>query len=141
MLKEIILVISMWIVTVCTYISYVPQIVKLIRTRKSEDLSVVSWVLWFITALADLVYSIVLGRTELIIASISEFLLITLTLVLTCYYEYRNNFYLEPEEAFQERLNRIKAKDGNHMVLVTAILKNRERIKENRSKVRFLKDK
>lgn len=132
-MRELVLNITMWIVTVCTYISYMPQIVKLLKTKKSEDLSVASWVLWTISAIANLVYSIVLGRVELIIASLSDFLLIALVLVLTVYYNYKNNYYLEPEEKYQERINRIMAKDGNHMVLITALQEDRNRRLRNRS--------
>lgn len=134
-MKEIILVITMWIVTICTYISYVPQIVKLIKRKKSEDLSIASWCLWNISSLANLVYSIVLGRWELVIASISEFLLILVTLILTIWYNYKNNYYLEPEKQFQERIKRIRARDGNHIMLITALLKDRTRRKQNRSKI------
>lgn len=132
-MRELVLNITMWIVTVCTYISYMPQIVKLLKTKKSEDLSVASWVLWTISAIANLVYSVVLGRVELIIASLSDFLLIALVLVLTVYYNYKNNYYLEPEEKYQERINRIMAKDGNHMVLITALQEDRNRRLKNRS--------
>lgn len=138
-MQEKILVVTMWIVTVCTYISYVPQIIKLVRTKKSEDLSIASWVLWLISAFANLVYSVVLGRAELIIASVSELLFIMVTLVLTIYYEYRNNYYLESEEVFKKRLDNIRSRDGNHMVLATTLVENRKRIKENRSRLRFLK--
>ena len=131
-MKEIILIVTMWIVTICTYISYVPQIVKLIKTKKSEDLSITSWILWSISSLANLIYSILLGRVELIIASVSEFLLILVTLILTIYYEYKNNYYLEPEEQFQERINRIKAKDGNHMVLITSMMNDKQRRKKSK---------
>lgn len=132
-MKELVLNITMWIVTVCTYISYMPQIIKLLKTKKSEDLSVASWVLWTISAIANLVYSIVLDRVELIIASLSDFLLIVLVLLLTVYYNYKNNYYLEPEEKFQERINRIKAKDGNHMIAITALQEDRKRRLRNRS--------
>ena len=133
-MKEIILIVTMWIVTICTYISYVPQIVKLIKTKKSEDLSIASWCLWSISSLANLVYSIVLGRWELVIASISEFLLILVTLVLTIWYNYKNNYYLEPEEQFQERINRIQLKDGNHMMLITSLFEDRIRRKKIEAK-------
>lgn len=138
-MKETILIITMWIVTICTYISYAPQIVKLVRTRKSEDLSIASWCLWSVSSFANLVYSIALGRWELIVASISEFLLILVTLVLTVWYNYKNNYYLEPEEQFQERINRIQSKDGNHIILVTSLLEDRTRRKENRSKIWLLR--
>lgn len=134
-MNEIILTITMWIVTVCTYISYAPQIVKLVKTKKSEDLSIASWILWSISALSNLIYSIVLGRTELIIASVSEFVLIMTTLILTIYYEYKNNYYIESEEVFQDRINKVRLKDGNHMVLITSMMCERERRKENRSKL------
>lgn len=81
------------------------------------------------------VYSIVLGRTELIIASISEFLLILVTLILTVYYNYKNNYYLESEAKYQERINKIQAKDGNHMILITAIQEDRKRRINNCKKI------
>ena len=138
-MKEIILVVTMWIVTICTYISYVPQIVKLLKTKKSEDLSITRWCLWSISSLANLVYSIILGRWELVIASISEFLLILVTLILTIWHNYKNNYYLESEEQFQERINRIQSKDGNHMMLITSLLEDRKRRKEKRSKIWLLR--
>lgn len=45
------------VVSVCTIISYLPQIVKLIRTKKSEDLSVQSWVLWVLSSLCYTIYA------------------------------------------------------------------------------------
>lgn len=134
-MEELILIITMWIVTICTYISYIPQIVKLIKTKKSEDLSIISWLLWTVSSLANLIYSIVLGRTELIIASISEFLLILVTLILTVCYNYKNNYYLESEAKYQERINKIQAKDGNHMILITAIQEDRKRRINNCKKI------
>lgn len=139
-MQELILIITMWIVTICTYISYVPQIVKLIRTKKSEDLSIMSWVLWTISSLANLIYSIVLGRTELIIASVSEFLLILTTLILTIYYNYKNNYYLESEAKYQDRINKIRAKNGNHMILLTSIQEDRKRRINNRNKSRLFRN-
>ena len=88
-MKETILIATMWIVTICTYISYVPQIYKLIKTKKSDDLSIPSWVLWTLSAICNTVYSIVLLRAELIIASVSELLLIVATLILSL--AFRNN--------------------------------------------------
>ena len=87
------------------------------------------------SSIADLVYSVLLGRVELIVASVSESTLIAVTLILTVYYNYVNNYYLESEEQFQERINRIRAKDGNHMILVTAIREDRKRRIENRKKI------
>lgn len=91
-MKEILLQITMWIVIICTYISYVPQIIKLIKTKEAEDLSITSWILWTLSAVADLIYSIILARVELIISSISEAGLILAVLVLTVYYNYKNKY-------------------------------------------------
>ena len=38
--------------------------------------------------------------------------------------------YLEPEKHFQEKIDKIKAKDGNHMILITSIIMDRERRKK-----------
>lgn len=140
-MREIVLIATMWIVTVCTYISYIPQIAKLVKVKKSEELSIMSWLLWMLSAFSNLLYSFVLGRIELVISSISEFILIVITLTLTIYYNYKNNYYLEPEKNYLERLNRLKSKDGNHMILITGIQEDRERRKENRNKIWCFRDK
>lgn len=87
-MRDTAIYISAVIVTITTYISYVPQIYKLFVTKKSEDISIASWVLWTISAVANTVYSILLMRVELMIASVSEMVLIAVILILT--YIYRN---------------------------------------------------
>lgn len=57
-----------------------------IKYKKSEDLSVASWVLWIIASCADSLYSVLLGRVELIIASLLNFVLIGLVFVLIIYH-------------------------------------------------------
>lgn len=86
-MREIVLITSMWIVSVCTFISYVPQLFKLIKTKKSEDLSVPSWILWTLSAICNMIYSIALLRTELILASLIELSLNMLTLILSIVYK------------------------------------------------------
>lgn len=132
-MKETLLQITMWIVTICTYISYVPQIYKLYKTKHSEDLSIQSWLLWTVSALANTMYSIVLLRVELIIASVSEALLILVVLLQTLYYNRKNSVMIEEtNEEFEARLKRIRSKDGNHMLLTTAMIE--ERNKRNQHK-------
>lgn len=139
-MKEVILQILMWIVTCCLYVSYFPQIVKILRTKKAEDLSKASWVLRSISSIADFTYSILLGRVELIIASGSEFALNFTVLFLTVYYTCKNDYYLESEEKFNERIYRIQCHDGNHMLYLTNLVQDRERRKANRKEVWFLRD-
>ena len=88
-MQEIILIVTMWIVTICTYISYIPQIYKLVKTKKSDDLSIPSWILWTLSAVCNTIYSIIILRVELIVASVSELLLIIVTLILSL--AFRNN--------------------------------------------------
>lgn len=77
----------MIIVTICTYISYVPQIIKLVRTKKSEDISIGSWTLWVTSSLASLSYGLILQRIELILADISELVLELIVLILSLKYK------------------------------------------------------
>lgn len=101
-MREILLQILMWIVTICTYISYIPQIYKLIKSKTSEDLSVYSWILWMVTAVADSTYSIILGRFELIIASLSELVLILTTMILTIKFRKRGLNYDKRAGSFNQ---------------------------------------
>lgn len=126
-MKEVVLIVMTCIMTGSTYISYIPQIVKLLKTKKADDLSIMSWLLWTVSSIASLIYSVLLGGVGLIIASGSEFLLILVVFVLTVYYDYCNNYYIEPEEHFKKRINTLYQRDGNHMILITAIIKERER--------------
>lgn len=50
-------------------ISYIPQIIKLIKTKKSEGIAVSSWTLWCLGETLNMTYAIVLGRCELLIYS------------------------------------------------------------------------
>ena len=88
-MKDLILLITMWIVTICTYISYVPQIVKIFKTKSSEDISAWSWILWTLSALCSFIYSVALGRSELVIASLSELLLTAFVLLLSLIYKHK----------------------------------------------------
>lgn len=47
------------IVSICTLISYLPQTVKLIKTKKSNDLSVYSWILWVVSSLSYTLYAFI----------------------------------------------------------------------------------
>lgn len=78
-MRDIILSLLLSIYIVCDCIAY-------IKYMKYENLSVASWVLWIIASCADSLYSVLLGRVELIIASLLNFVLIGLVLILTIYY-------------------------------------------------------
>lgn len=75
------------IVSFCTFISYFPQIVKLIKTKKSEDLSVQSWIFWVTSSLAYTLYAILVSKDIMMIFETSlELLFCLLILILTLVY-------------------------------------------------------
>ena len=55
------------IVSICTMISYLPQTIRLIKTKKSEDLSINSWVLWVISSLAYTLYAVICSKDFMLI--------------------------------------------------------------------------
>ena len=78
------------IVSFCTFVSYFPQTVKLLKTKKSEDLSIQSWVLWVTSSLAYTIYAILVSRDGMLIFETSlELFFCLLILVLASIY--RNN--------------------------------------------------
>ncbi len=45
------------IVSMCTLVSFLPQAIKLIKTKESDDISISSWVLWVISSLSYVLYA------------------------------------------------------------------------------------
>ena len=85
-----ILVISQMIFSI---ISYVPQIIQLIKTKKSEDCSISTWVL---LTLSFLDYGIILlmdkVKLSLIVLNVFEMSLCLITTILVIYYK-KNTFF------------------------------------------------
>lgn len=78
------------IVSVCTMISYVPQIIKLVKTKKSEDISIKSWSLWVVSGTAYAIYAVFCNYDfMLMILSLLELFFCLTILLLTV--KYRNN--------------------------------------------------
>lgn len=78
------------IVSVCTFISYFPQTIKLIRTKKSEDISIGSWILWVTSSLAYTLYAIIVSGDDMLIFETSLELAFCLIILLLAI-KYRNN--------------------------------------------------
>lgn len=74
---------------VLTLISYVPQIVKTIRTKHSEDISIGSWSLWLLGSMVGEVYAIADSHLALFISSSLELFFVLTTLVLAIIYRKR----------------------------------------------------
>ena len=77
-------------VSLCTIISYLPQTIKLIRTKKSDDISATSWVLWVTSSLLYVLYAILCSKDlMLIFETLLEFSFCLSILLLTI--KYRDN--------------------------------------------------
>lgn len=77
------------IVSLCTMISYLPQTIKIIRTKKSDDLSINSWILWVISSLSYTLYAIICSKDFMLIFETSlELLFCLLILLLAIKYKY-----------------------------------------------------
>lgn len=70
------------IVSICTFISYFPQIIKCLITRKGEDLSVWSWILWVLSSLAYTLYAVLCTNTVMLIIETSLELIFCLTILI-----------------------------------------------------------
>lgn len=78
------------IVSICTLVSYLPQTIKLIKTKKSNDLSINSWILWVTSSLSYTLYAVLCSKEYMLIFETSlelAFCLIILLLAL----KYKNN--------------------------------------------------
>lgn len=77
-------------VTIITCISFIPQLVKIVKTKHAEDLSVLSWVMWVSSSLAYLLFAILEGGFGLLVSSFVEFVLTLAILVLSLVYRKYN---------------------------------------------------
>ncbi len=76
------------IYTIAQSVAYIPQIYKLFKTKKADDLSLPSWLIWFISDFSYLGY-VLLETPEigLICATLWDIVLILITFVLTLHYQ------------------------------------------------------
>lgn len=82
-LKELILL----YITVNGFISYIPQIVKILKRRTSEGISISSWVLWTLNSSLYFLYLLLDGvGIWLILSQALEVFLIATTLLLVIIY-------------------------------------------------------
>lgn len=45
------------IVSICTFISYFPQLLKCLKSKELEDLSITSWILWVVSSFSYTLYA------------------------------------------------------------------------------------
>ncbi len=78
------------IVSICTFISYFPQTMKLLKIKSSNDLSIQSWVLWVVSSLSYTIYAFLVSKDGMLIFETSLELFFCL-LILFLAIKYRNN--------------------------------------------------
>lgn len=113
-------------ITLMGFASYVPQIIKIRKTRSSKDCSISSWFIWSLNSFVYLLYLIL--STEniwLILSQALEFVLIFGTFLLVVIF--RKERHIETDEEFQRRIDKIRSQDGNHMLLITAMQEARSK--------------
>lgn len=78
------------IVSFCTLISYLPQTIKLIKSKKSSDLSIQSWILWLTSSIAYTIYAILISKDTMLIFETGLELFFCLVILILAIM-YRNN--------------------------------------------------
>lgn len=78
------------IVSLCTMISYLPQTIKLLKTKRSNDLSINSWILWVVSSLSYTLYAFLCSGDFMLIFETSLELFFCL-LILSLAIKYRRN--------------------------------------------------
>lgn len=87
-MRSVIALSLLFLYTVCEYAAYVPQMVKLIKTKSADDLSITSWLTWVLAGVCYLLY-VLLECPEagvIFVASMNLIFLVTVSL-LTAYYQ------------------------------------------------------
>ena len=78
------------LVSICTFISYFPQIIKILKTKDASDLSIQSWILWVVSSISYYIYALFYnGEIMLIIETGLEALFCLIILFLSI--EYRKS--------------------------------------------------
>lgn len=87
-MKGIVALILLLTYTVCEFTAYVPQMVKLVKTKSADDLSITTWLIWVFSAVCYLFY-ILLECPEIGVIFIASMNLIFIIIVcfLTLYYQ------------------------------------------------------
>lgn len=86
MTKELFLQLCGYACAAITMVSYIPQIVKTMKTKKADDLSKGSWTLWLMGAVIWEIYALVDGGIGLVVAQTLELLMILTVFVLAVLY-------------------------------------------------------
>ena len=87
-MKVIIALALLFVYTVCEYTAYIPQILKLIKTKSADDLSIATWLMWVFAGICYLLYVLLESPEAGVIFVASMNLVFVFSVcVLTIYYQ------------------------------------------------------
>ncbi len=79
------------IVSFCTFVSYLPQAIEIIKTKRSNDVSITSWIFWVVSSLCYSLYAILCtDELMLVLQTTLELTFCVLILVLSIVYNRRD---------------------------------------------------
>lgn len=87
-MKGIIALSLLSLYTVCEYTAYFPQMLKLVKTRSADDLSITTWLTWVFAGICYLLYVLLESpETGVIFVATMNLIFVFSMCVLTVYYQ------------------------------------------------------
>lgn len=87
------------IVSIGTFVSYLPQIIKCLKTKKCDDLSVWSWIIWGISSLSYVLYAVLCqNNLMLIFQAVLELIFCLIILVCAIVFRKKKLMYNKKDE-------------------------------------------
>jgi uncharacterized protein with PQ loop repeat len=87
-MKETIAYAFLSVYTVLEFVAYIPQIIKILKTKRADDLSLTSWFVWITTDLSYLGYVLLeTPQIGVIFIAVLDLFFIMTVFLLTAYYQ------------------------------------------------------
>ena len=91
-MKSLIALFLLSVYTFLEFAAYMPQIIKLIRTKSADDISLTSWLLWIISSSCYLTYILLeTPETGIIFAALLNLFFALVISILTAYYQHKKH--------------------------------------------------
>lgn len=90
-MKSVIALVLLSVYTILVFVAYMPQILKLLKTKSADDLSLSSWITWITADLAYLAYALLESPGMGIMFIIAlDLMFLTVVIYLTAHYQKHN---------------------------------------------------
>jgi len=87
-MKEMIALVLLSIYTILVFVAYIPQAVKILKTKQADDLSLGSWFVWIVTDLSYLGYILLATpQAGIIFIATLDLIFVLSMFFLTAYYQ------------------------------------------------------